>query len=83
MRKIRLQLDTLAVDSFDTGRAPGLAGTVQGRQDDVHPAASAPNPCLPETLLTCPRRNSEYASCIVNCECTNGVRACLPGPGTL
>jgi hypothetical protein len=83
MRKLRLELENLAVESFETDRASGFAGTVQGRQgEDPFAAASAPNPCLPATLLTCPRRNSEYASCIVNCECTNGQRACLPGPDT-
>ena len=84
MRKIHLELDALAVESFETGRFPAYTGTVQGRQDDgALPAASAPNPCLPDTLLTCPRRNSEYASCVVDCECTNGQWRCLPGPDTL
>lgn len=84
MRKLRLQLENLAVESFETDRAPGFTGTVQGLQEeDAFPAASAPNPCLPETYLTCPRRRTEYASCVANCECTNGLRACLAGPDTV
>lgn len=31
--KIRLDLDTLAVQSFDTGRADGVCCTVQAHQD--------------------------------------------------
>jgi hypothetical protein len=30
--KIKLNLDTLSVDSFDTGRAAGARGTVQAHQ---------------------------------------------------
>lgn len=81
MRKIRLELDTLAVDSFETGAARSITGTVRGREDAAL-AASAPNPCLPDTYLTCPRRQTNYASCVAVCECTNALRACLPGPVT-
>lgn len=80
MQKIRLELDTLAVESFETGEARSAAGTVRANQDPLAAMASAPNPCLPETFLTCPRRQTNYASCVANCECTNGIRACLPQP---
>lgn len=72
MRKIRLELDGLSVESFATDPAEARFGTVHGAEQ-----ASAPNPCIPETFLTCPRRQTNYASCVANCECTNGVRACI------
>lgn len=79
MQKIRLELDALAVESFETGEAGFTGGTVRANQDPLAALASAPNPCLPETYPTCPRRQTLYASCVANCECTNGIRACL-GP---
>ena len=79
MQKIRLELDALAVESFETGEAGFTGGTVRANQDPLA-AASAPNPCLPETYLTCPRRQPLYASCVANCECTTGIRACLVRP---
>jgi hypothetical protein len=75
MNKIRLELEMLAVDSFVTEAAEPGVGTVHARQ-----AAATGSACLPETLLTCPRRQTNYASCVANCECTNGLYACLPRP---
>jgi len=76
MNKIRLKLDALAVESFQTDAAPSPAGTVHGA------AATTPeSPCIPETFFTCPRRRTEYNSCVANCECTNGLRACIGMPG--
>lgn len=33
MRKLRLRMDDLRIDSFDTARVQGVAGTVRARED--------------------------------------------------
>lgn len=75
MKKLGLEIDGLSVESFATETAPRAEGTVHAAD------ASAPNPCLPETSFTCARRQTLYNSCVANCECTNGLRACI-GPQT-
>ena len=76
MKKLGLELDNLAVESCETDGAPRPQGTVRAAE------ASAPDPCLPDTYLTCARRQTLYESCVANCECTNGLRACI-GPASL
>jgi len=72
-RKIRLEMDALAVDSFDTGGEAKENGTVHGLD-----AVSAPNPCIPQTVIqTCARKQTQYASCVAYCECTDAIRACI------
>lgn len=75
MRKISLKLDTLSVDSFQTGPAPVGAGTVDGHQ------LSNRLPCQPSTTCfteyySCAVQNSYYESCQINCDCTRVGMAC-------
>lgn len=35
MKKLRLELDSLCVQSFETARGPAMRGTVQGRAGDL------------------------------------------------
>lgn len=68
MNKIRLELDALAVDSFETGATHRGAGTVRGH-DQVT--------TTPQTGgFTCKWDLSGYETCVVECECTNRFRRC-------
>ena len=50
MRKLNLQLDTLAVDSFETGTAADRQGTVRGHDTAVTEFCNTPyKPCKPTT----------------------------------
>jgi hypothetical protein len=73
-RKIHLKLEALAVDSFETGTEPKGTGTVRGLA-----ATSPADPCFPPptALQTCARKQTNYASCVAYCECTDMYRACL------
>lgn len=71
MRKIRLQLDALAVESFQTADAETGAGTVHGHQE-----VSQWEKCLATGGGSCPRRMSEDWSCVYWCECTDAYYAC-------
>jgi len=70
-KKLEMDIDRLNVQSFATEAPPPPRGTVHGAE------VSAPDPCLPDTAFTCARRQTLYASCVANCECTNGLRACI------
>ena len=50
MRKLRLDLDTLAVDSFRTADGSGVPGTVKGAENEYEPDLTGPQP--PEPLVT-------------------------------
>lgn len=56
MKKLRLDLDTLAVSSFDTLAADPDLGTVQGHLIPTNPycAAKSIKSYCPDTLCTCP-----------------------------
>ena len=57
MKKLRLDLDVLAVTSFDTEAVPAKLGTVQAHHDvPTNPqcAAMTVNTYCPNTLCTCP-----------------------------
>lgn len=72
-KRVRLELGALAVDSFQTGAGPAENGTVHGLA-----AIGAPNPCVPQTVIqTWARKQTQYASCVACCECTDGLRACI------
>ena len=62
MRKIRLKLDTLTVDSFPTAAAPAGTGTVEGHQISIR--------------LGCATRDCPTA--YISCEggCTNANMIC-------
>lgn len=77
MRKLVLNLDSLAVQSFDTTPAgEGARGTVQGRGMGVHEPAShpdCPSPLCVDTPLascdgSCGRQTYCYESCNGTCE---------------
>jgi len=77
-KKIRLTLETLTVDSFDTGAATKLDGTVHALQ------ISAPDPCGPTVIClsadngkTCARDQTRDQSCRFECECTNRFELCI------
>lgn len=71
MRKIRLKVETLAVESFQTHAAAIDAGTVQGHQD-----VSFAEKCIATAVASCPRANTHEWSCDVPCECTHADIDC-------
>jgi len=57
MKKLTLDLDALAVSSFDTEAVPAKLGTVQGHDfvpTNPYCAAHTVNTYCPNTLCTCP-----------------------------
>ncbi|HET7459666.1 MAG TPA: hypothetical protein VFJ82_00405 [Longimicrobium sp.] len=56
MKKLTLDLDVLAVDSFDTATAAGTRGNVQGHFVPTNPwcAANTYKSYCPDSLCTCP-----------------------------
>jgi len=80
MRKIRLNIDDLAVESFKTAGAEGKAGTVRGNGWTelegcaVSDGASACATCDGG----CPRDTS---TCFASCRMTNGYRVCIDPDG--
>ena len=71
MRKISLKLESLAVESFATDEPGSGQGTVHAHVTENDFCLSANN------AQTCARRRSDYASCVVDCECTNRYVRCL------
>jgi hypothetical protein len=66
--RLKLHLEDLAVDSFDTIRPARKGGTVFGEQ------------CTCGTLCTCPGQNTCDVSCEGTCEgegCGTGVNTCF------
>lgn len=81
MKKIRLDVDTLSVESFATAAADADEGTVHAHQEasvdfcpSVNVCASV-QICVPQQSTA--RQMSNYASCVARCECTDGLRACI------
>lgn len=70
MRKIRLDVDAVSVESFATEKAAVPQGTVRGH-DDVTELCPAPS-----EYFTCKWGRTEYDTCIVQCECTNRQIRC-------
>lgn len=68
MRKIKLQLDALAVESFATAIISAERGTVDARQDTFL--------CRTGDGMTCPRARSDYLSCVEYCRCTDAQGKC-------
>ncbi|HEX6040118.1 pinensin family lanthipeptide [Longimicrobium sp.] len=73
MRKIQLNLDTLAVESFETNAVPAARGTVEGRQDEAVVFAIT-DLCqtlrCPTQYYSCAVQQSAPASCQYGCDCT-------------
>lgn len=74
MRKLKLNLDQIAVDSFDTAAGKAEKGTVFGEQ------------CTCQTACTCPGCHTCYGSCNtcnMSCGCpTEGWYSCGPDCNT-
>jgi hypothetical protein len=78
MRKLRLNLEQLAVDAFETGEAQGV-GTIRARESDpdlcAHPGEDAE--AITATLWkTCPNTcpftcqgDTCYITCVTGCSC--------------
>lgn len=73
MSKIRIDIDAIVVESFPTEEAESERGTVRGH-DSV---AESSFFCSANDAQTCARRRTDYASCQVDCECTNRYERCL------
>jgi hypothetical protein len=65
-KKIRLDLETLSIDSFETTRVPGARGTVQGH-GSFQSYCSLGITCLDSCASEC---NSECGTCDPHCCCT-------------
>lgn len=75
MRKIRLELDALQVDTFDTGAGTWSRGTVQGRHHTFEYGCGEPPPddsldvCpVPTAAATCNQFTCAY-TCGDTCNC--------------
>jgi hypothetical protein len=68
MKKLRLDLDTLRIDSFDAGSAEGGGGTVHARQLTTRTTF--------QTIQLSCDYTARYESCYAACECTNGDIRC-------
>lgn len=76
MRKIRLNVDELAVESFRTAASEGTAGTVQGQgftamagcviSGGVSACATCDGGCPQDT-----------STCFASCQMTNGYQKCI------
>ena len=54
MKKLRLNLDALKVDSYETEAAPAAQGTVVGHIRTMPQCANTQHTYCPDTLCTCP-----------------------------
>lgn len=59
MKKLKLNVEALAVESFDTTRAGRQTGTVVGEQ------------CTCYTVCTCPGQNTCDNTCAATCVCVS------------
>lgn len=88
MKKIRLDLDALRVESFATAEAPRRGGTVHG-----HAPSYFPEPCAPTDRVTdcndvtCAWSCNGYTceptaanTCAATCTCASGQPSCLRWP---
>ncbi len=75
MRKLRMEIEDLVVESFDTGGAAGRSGTVNGHFEEgeflADSAATCGCPLKPEATRTCPDPTFRGATtCYVTYPCT-------------
>ena len=82
MSKIRIDLESISVESFATEEAEGARGTVRGHDETeaCTTLACSNFACSANDAQTCARRRTDYASCAVVCECTIAGQKCLPPP---
>jgi hypothetical protein len=69
MRKLRLELDELAVESFEVGKEQAEAGTVHGEQQTYtcQPATCLDATCVDVECYTHRPTEPYYPSCIETC----------------
>ncbi|HEU4456989.1 MAG TPA: hypothetical protein VFR81_28225 [Longimicrobium sp.] len=72
MKKLRLELDELAVETFDTQAAPALEGTVHGYFTQVGTCSFCHATCIETGCDTCDN-SLDYCTCA----CTED---CIPRP---
>lgn len=75
MKKLRLEIDELAVESFEVAKAPGEKGTVRGEQQTF---TCQPETCIDYTCVGngCPTFDptcDQYVSCMNTCQTCNAV----------
>jgi hypothetical protein len=76
MRKVHLNVESLAVESFHTDEPGTGQGTVHAHITTVNDFCTSAG-----DAQTCARRRTDYASCQVVCECTIAGQKCLnPDP---
>lgn len=63
MNKVKLAVEALRVESFETAAAPGGAGTVRGHEDTLERACQTQQyDCTVQGGYTC-----DYGSCVGTC----------------
>lgn len=76
MKKLRLELDRLAVETFATGEKSASAGTVRGHATTTKPAVDTQESC--NTL--CGGDYTAYYTCEATCEACVESNMCLTQP---
>lgn len=74
MRKIRLDIEELEVESFDTAEGRGKAGTVRGHGFTQLGCVPSEFSDCATCLEGCPR---DTLTCFASCRMTNGHGACI------
>ena len=87
MRKLRLELDALVVETFETAPALAGAGTVRGNLRNTDDGSGCPidtctcgeSTCCPETAVTAPTNIPPVLpGGDSDCNATDGVCTCQP-----
>lgn len=86
MRKLRLELDALVVETFETAAALAGAGTVRGNLRNTDDASGCPidtctcgeSSCCPETVVTVPANTPPLPGGDSDCMATYGPCTCEP-----
>jgi len=68
MKKIRLDLDALEVESFDVADSPVDRGTVHARQTSVEEPCSGRGECVPSYEAPCWWTGDRMQDCLGNTE---------------
>lgn len=85
MKKLTLQLDQLAVESFATAATPAPRGTVQAHATQIDPTCGPENTCGPYTCreLYCVKDTYDPEFCGGSAGCPPGSLGCPPATGQL
>jgi hypothetical protein len=74
MRKLKLDLNELAVEAFDTAAVPAMRGTVEGEEQYTYfcdtdectgPNGTSCNMSRCNTCYTCPPASRDFTACCV------------------